>query len=83
MPIYEYRCVDCGRVSEILYRQGTEETLPACPHCGSHRMERIISAPGSIVMGGSSRPGATCCGREERCSYPPCSDDGVCRRDSR
>ena len=34
--------------------------------------------------GGVSRPGRnkgkTCCGREERCDSPPCSDDGVCKR---
>jgi putative FmdB family regulatory protein len=82
MPIYEYRCVDCGKVSEILQRSLTQEERPVCAHCGSIKMERMISSLGSIVMGGSSLPGTTCCGREERCSSPPCSEGGVCRRDS-
>jgi putative FmdB family regulatory protein len=80
MPIYEYRCIDCGRRSEILHRAMAGEQPLVCSHCGSSKLERMISSPGSIVMGGS-RKGTTCCGREERCSTPPCADDGACRRD--
>ena len=83
MPIYEYRCDSCGKVVEILQRSHTHKRPPVCPDCGSTEMQRMISSPGSIVMGGSSLPGTACCGREERCSSPPCSDDGACRRDSR
>jgi putative FmdB family regulatory protein len=81
MPVYEYRCDSCGKVVEILQRSYTQKESPVCPHCGATEMRKLISSPGSIVMGGSSRPGATCCGREERCSTPPCSDTGECRRD--
>ena len=81
MPIYEYRCEDCGKASEILHRSFKQEEVPACPHCGSTKMLRLISSPGSIVMRDSSPHGTTCCGREERCSTPPCSEDGVCRSD--
>jgi putative FmdB family regulatory protein len=81
MPIYEYRCGNCGKLSEILQKSFKREEPVVCPHCGSKEMQRMISPPGSIIMGGSSQSGSTCCGREERCSTPPCSDDGVCRRD--
>ncbi len=81
MPIYEYRCENCGKVVEVLQKSFTEKEPPVCVNCGSTKMRKLISFPGSIVMGGSSPKGTTCCGREERCSTPPCSDDGVCRRD--
>jgi putative FmdB family regulatory protein len=81
MPIYEYRCAKCGKVSEILQRSLNREEVPVCAHCGAAEMQKIISPPGSIIMGGSSMKGTTCCGREERCSTPPCSDDGTCKRD--
>jgi putative FmdB family regulatory protein len=81
MPVYEYRCDSCGKVVEILQRSHTQKESPVCPDCGAAEMRKLISSPGSIVMGRSSRPGATCCGREERCSTPPCSDTGECRRD--
>ncbi|MGB7060802.1 MAG: zinc ribbon domain-containing protein [Candidatus Zixiibacteriota bacterium] len=81
MPIYEYRCNSCGKAVEILQKSHTQKEPLVCPDCGSTEMQRLISSPDSIVVGGSSRPGTTCCGREERCSTPPCSDEGVCRRD--
>lgn len=43
MPIYEYGCDDCGRVSETLQRIG-DPPLTECPHCGG-RLHKRISAP--------------------------------------
>lgn len=77
MPIYDYRCGECGTVSEILQR-GLSEAV-RCPACGSENMERLISASYMIRMDASA-PGTTCCGRTERCEVPPCASDDVCRR---
>jgi putative FmdB family regulatory protein len=77
MPIYDYSCRECGKVSEILVR--TSEGEVRCPHCGSGDMGRLVSASYSIKME-SADPGTTCCGRTERCETPPCSSGDVCRR---
>lgn len=45
MPIYEFRCEDCGGRFEGLYPAGTEST--ACRECGSERTVRVLSAPGA------------------------------------
>jgi putative FmdB family regulatory protein len=81
MPIYEYKCTDCGEVSEVLTGMGSRDELPVCKHCGSDRVERILSASFISVKGGMSAGGTTCCGRTERCETPPCSTDNVCKRD--
>jgi putative FmdB family regulatory protein len=82
MPIYEYRCEACGAVSEYLVAPGDKEKIQ-CRECGGLEMKRILSAS-SFSFGSSNRmPGRTCCGREERCEAPPCSDGGSCRRESR
>jgi len=78
VPIYDFKCRDCGRVSEIFIR-GTDQ-VACCPDCGSDNMERLISASYMIKMG-TSAPGTTCCGRTERCEMPPCSTGGICRRE--
>ncbi len=45
MPIYEYRCLDCGRRFSIFWRtiSAAEEGTPRCPRCGSERVQRLIS----------------------------------------
>lgn len=42
MPIYEYRCQDCGRISThlVLKQKGF---VPACQHCGGKKLTRLIS----------------------------------------
>ncbi|MBN1979101.1 MAG: zinc ribbon domain-containing protein [Anaerolineae bacterium] len=77
MPIYEYRCRDCGETFEVLVRAGTDV---ACPHCGSASWDKLLSAP-FVSSGQTARQaGHTCCGRENRCATPPCSEGGACRR---
>lgn len=77
MPIYEYRCCDCGATFEALVRGDNAVT---CPHCGSLSLDKLLSAS-FVSSGRTARPaGRTCCGREERCSAPPCSTGGACRR---
>ena len=79
MPIYEYKCNECGSTSEYLVGVGKDEAL-LCKDCGNTEMERILSVA-SFAAGLSERaPGMTCCGREERCEAPPCSEGGGCRR---
>ncbi len=43
MPIYEYRCQDCGRKSSVFVRRIGMEVEPSCQHCGSRSMARLIS----------------------------------------
>ena len=43
MPIYEYRCEACGRVSSFLLLRVSEEVDPYCTTCGSRDVKRIIS----------------------------------------
>ncbi len=81
MPIYEYKCMGCGEVSEVLVGMGSRDEPTTCKHCGSHHVERIMSASFISVKGGMPKGGTTCCGREERCDTPPCSTDDICRRD--
>lgn len=75
MPVYDYRCRDCNKVSELYLRSSGSEVR--CPGCGSENMERLISASYMIKMG-ASKSGATCCGRGERCDKPPCSEGENC-----
>jgi putative FmdB family regulatory protein len=43
MPIYEYRCEECGKVSSFLVRNIQTPFLPRCKKCQSEKMTRLIS----------------------------------------
>jgi len=81
MPIYEYKCQECGRISEIFLRSLNSQNIQ-CRLCGSRKLERILSASYALRTDNAT-PGMTCCGRTERCETPPCSVDDTCRRDSK
>lgn len=78
MPIYEYHCAECGGRVEVLVRSHT--TTPICPQCGSPLTDKLFSAPHVLSSESRRLAGHTCCGREERCGTPPCSDGGSCHR---
>lgn len=50
MPIYEYRCTKCEKVTEALQKMGAR-ALRKCPHCGG-RMEKMVSRTGFQLKGG-------------------------------
>jgi putative FmdB family regulatory protein len=43
MPIYEYRCDDCGKISEFLLIKTDETFIPRCKRCKSKKMSRVLS----------------------------------------
>jgi putative FmdB family regulatory protein len=43
MPIYEFRCEDCGWLSSIFVKSMSSEMEAACKHCGGRRLSRAVS----------------------------------------
>ncbi|MFI5341526.1 MAG: FmdB family zinc ribbon protein [Candidatus Methylomirabilales bacterium] len=88
MPTYEYECQVCGRRFE--QRQAMSDTpLTECPACHG-QVHRIVSGGAGVILsrdvdrgragrGGDGcnidQAGTTCCGRQERCSQPPCGGE--------
>ncbi|WP_447980643.1 FmdB family zinc ribbon protein [Candidatus Nitrospira bockiana] len=45
MPMYDYRCLDCGKESLIVLSLKEHESGQAsCPACGSRRLEQMITS---------------------------------------
>jgi putative FmdB family regulatory protein len=53
MPIYEYRCEDCGKISEFLLIRRDEAFVPQCKRCKSKKMSRVLSKVRVIRSEGS------------------------------
>jgi putative FmdB family regulatory protein len=50
MPIYEYRCAECGQEHEILQKV-SEPPLTECPACGKPALQKLLSAAGFQLKG--------------------------------
>ena len=51
MPVYEYRCEDCGhRFEKLVFSISRAPDKVQCPVCQGEQVRRLISAP--IVHGG-------------------------------
>ena len=57
MPIYEYKCPECGVGFEKLCRSSSQsERQQTCPKCGCDKAGRVVSRVGSVRTGGGSEP---------------------------
>lgn len=43
IPIYEYRCGVCGKISEFLVIRTDQRVRPRCKRCKSKKVSRILS----------------------------------------
>lgn len=70
MPIFEYRCKDCDKITEYLESRSAKGAH-RCPGCGSKRTRRIFStfAAQSGAGSGPRTSGGGC--------YPQCAQ-GMC-----
>ena len=50
MPIYEYRCLECGFQDEFLQKV-SEPQLTVCPTCGKETFAKLLSAAGFQLKG--------------------------------
>ncbi len=55
MPIFEFRCLDCGQVCEKLFLHSREEVLLECAECGSGQLERVVSRASHVMKAGPAQ----------------------------
>lgn len=62
MPLYEYRCEECGRTFEELRPSGEADAAIDCPSCESRRTSRKLSSFASGASSSGSPKGGSGCG---------------------
>lgn len=51
MPIYAYRCEDCGHAQDFLQKM-SDPLIDTCPSCGSKNFKKQLTAAGFQLKGG-------------------------------
>lgn len=52
MPIYEFRCEDCGKIVVHRLPISSNQQVVKCDYCGEISAKRIISASTFVLKGG-------------------------------
>lgn len=62
MPIFEYRCEECGHRFDAFFRRAEEadKEIPTCGKCGSRRVRKLFSVLG--LGGGRGQGLSDSCG---------------------
>ena len=50
MPIYEYKCYDCGEIFEAIQKI-SDKKLTNCKLCDNGNVKRLVSSPGFRLKG--------------------------------
>jgi putative FmdB family regulatory protein len=78
MPLFEFLCLDCGQISEMLLT--TSGDRPHCGQCHSRNLKKLLSAPSSLSGVSQQQvpgPGDTaCCGSTP--GHAGCAGPGSC-----
>jgi putative FmdB family regulatory protein len=70
MPIYEYKCDDCGTRFEKLVRRTADAPGIECPSCGEKRLTQELST--FAARANSAKP------EMPSCPSGRCSNPGMC-----
>ena len=73
MPIYEYRCEDCGTKFEKLVRRAVDGPNVECPSCGQKHLTQELSTFAAHAANGSSKSAEA-----PSCPSGMCSNPGMC-----
>lgn len=74
MPIYEYRCKECGKNFEEM-QKFSDKPIKTCKYCSGKNVEKLISASSFVLKGSGWH--ATDYGKKERPKKEaPCSAEG-------
>ena len=50
MPIFEFKCLKCNHLREIIITNSSQQIEMKCEKCGSEELQRVISKT-SYIMG--------------------------------
>ena len=66
MPIYEYKCDECGKVTELLETSGNRGGRK-CVHCGGNKLTKQMSVFSAQVKAGQSKKCFGC--SDDKCPH--------------
>ncbi len=60
MPIFEYRCENCGSKYDVLHKSSVNQEEVTCPKCNSTKSKKLLSTFSASIDGSSSYSSSNC-----------------------
>jgi putative FmdB family regulatory protein len=60
MPIFEYRCENCGNKYDVLHKSSVNQKEVTCPKCNSAKSKKLLSTFSASIDGSSSYSSNSC-----------------------
>ncbi len=60
MPLFEYRCENCGSKYEVLHKSSAHQEEVTCPKCNSTKNKKLLSTFSATFDGSSSYSSGGC-----------------------
>jgi putative FmdB family regulatory protein len=74
MPVYDYRCTQCGTTYDVYHKVREVKEDVVCPSCQSREHTKLMSIPGpSVANSSASEPSSCACGMGGECCGGDCS----------
>ncbi|MFH0730801.1 MAG: zinc ribbon domain-containing protein [Pseudomonadota bacterium] len=73
MPIYEFRCLNCQDLFEMLVMNSDEHGTVKCPRCNSETSERVMSTTNFCMTGSGGNASSGPSAQTRNCSGGSCT----------
>lgn len=73
MPIYEFKCLKCEDLFEILVLNSSDSVEMKCPKCDSENFERVLSTANYAVGSGSGGTSSGLKSQSRTCGSGSCT----------
>lgn len=60
MPLFEYKCKDCGRKFDVLHKSPTNLEEVICPDCQSKNSQKLLSTFSASTGSSNFDSGSSC-----------------------
>ncbi len=73
MPIFEFKCIECDEVFEVLCVNSDDQVSMECKKCKSPHIERILSSTNYAMNGGGGGAQSGASAQTRNCSGGNCT----------
>ncbi len=68
MPVFEYRCTDCGKKFDVFHKSSTNLEEVICPSCQSKNNKKLLSSFSASIASSGYESGGSC--SDGNCGVP-------------